>query len=493
MKRELGLFSAVMMGLSGSIGFEVFVLMDYAYFGLAGSSLVLALLLGGLINLLIMFSYCELSAAIPEVGGEYTYTKAAYGGFVAFASGCLRWLASVFGAALAALTFVRQLSYFFSTTPGLEAIFSASMPLVAIIAIVILAMLDIKGARQAGTMLVVLFLAIFAIFLASGFWHGLTPLNILPKSAPDDLSGVLAATAYVFPMFFGMRALVAGASQIKNPEKNVPRAILLSALLIIPLYCGIAYVAVGVTPGEGPLLNLAAHETMGVAGGILFAIAGMVASLSALGTSISVQSSIARGMSRDGYLPKILLLVHRRFGTPYIATILGSLFIIFFSAMGPVEFLGYAASFGSILVFAVVSLSLLKLRKKKPHLKRAFKAPLYPLTPVAGVAMSFVLLMSPIFVGDVNAINALMSGWGLMALVLLTYYLRMMGRYRLRVAIGGMSLGMGIFTAILTYLSQAKLVPMTLSSGSLYVLISFSIISILAGVLNVTTRTPKIF
>jgi len=107
MKRELGLFSAVMMGLSGSIGFEIFVLMDYAYFGLAGSSLVLALLLGGLINLLIMFSYCELSAAIPEVGGEYTYTKAAYGGFVAFASGCLRWLASVFGAALAALTFLR--------------------------------------------------------------------------------------------------------------------------------------------------------------------------------------------------------------------------------------------------------------------------------------------------------------------------------------------------------------------------------------------------
>ena len=105
MKREIGLVGAIFMGISGAMGFEIFVLMDYAYFHLAGPSIVLALLLGGLINLLIMLSYCELSAAIPEVGGEYTYIKTAFGGFVSFMSGCLRWLASIFGAALAALTF----------------------------------------------------------------------------------------------------------------------------------------------------------------------------------------------------------------------------------------------------------------------------------------------------------------------------------------------------------------------------------------------------
>jgi APA family basic amino acid/polyamine antiporter len=286
---------------------------------------------------------------------------------------------------------------------------------------------------------------------------------------------------------------VAGASQIKNPEKNVPRAILVSALLIIPLYCSMAYVAVGVAPSEGPLLNLAAQATMGVAGGILFAVAGMAASLSALGTSISVQSSIARGMSRDGYLPKILLSVHRRYGTPYAAIIVGSLFIIFLSAVGAVQFLNYAASFGSILVFALVNLSLLKLRKTKPYLKRAFKAPLYPFTPIAGVVMSGVLLFSPILIENVYAISALISGLGLMGLVLLTYYLRMVGRHRVRVAVGGISLGIGVFTTLLTYLSAARLVPMTLSLGSFYVLIFFSVISILAGALNVTARTPKIF
>jgi len=163
------------------------------------------------------------------------------------------------------------------------------------------------------------------------------------------------------------------------------------------------------------------------------------------------------------------------------------------SAVGYVEFLGYAASFGSILVFALVNLSLLRLRKTRPYLKRAFKAPLYPFTPVAGVIMSAVLLVSPIFFGDVNAISALMSGLGLMAMVLLTYYLRMVGHYRVQVALGGISLVMGILTALLTYLIETGFVPITLSPVSLYILIFFSVVSILAGLLNVTARAPKIF
>ncbi|MFQ6064603.1 MAG: APC family permease [Candidatus Bathyarchaeia archaeon] len=497
MERELGLFDAVMMGLSGAIGFEIFVLMDYAYFSLAGPSMILALLLGGFVNLVVMFSYCELSAAIPEVGGEYTYTKAAYGGLIAFVSGCLRWLASVFGAALAALVFAQQLSYLLERfTLPVAGFVSAQTPLIAIAVIIILAALDVKGVKKAGPMIVITFLALFAIFLVSGLWQGLTLPDVIPKPTPKDLSGVFAAAAYMFPMFFGMRALVAGAAQIKDPGKNVPKATILSALLIVPLYLSVAYVAVGVVPLEhhdDPFLNIAAENIMPAYGGVLFAIAGMVASLSALGTSIAVQSSIARGMSRDGYLPKILLSVHRRYGTPYIATIVGALFIIFMSVVGVMEFLGYAASFGSILVFALVNLSLMKLRKKKPYLKRAFKAPLYPFTPIAGVVMSVVLLVSPILIENFYAISALMSGLGLMVLVLLTYYLRMVGRYRLRIAMGGMSLGMGISTALLICLIETGFVAITLSPASLYVLIFFSVVSILAGILNVTVRTPKIF
>jgi len=113
-KRTLGLFNIVITGLSGAIGFEVFVLMDYAYFHLAGPDIILAVSLAGVINLLIMLSYCELGAAMPEVGGEYTYIKTAYGKYVAFISGCFRWLASIFASALSAVAFVLLLGYLLS-------------------------------------------------------------------------------------------------------------------------------------------------------------------------------------------------------------------------------------------------------------------------------------------------------------------------------------------------------------------------------------------
>jgi len=489
-ERKLGLLRAVIMGLGAAIGFEIFVLLDYAYFHLTGPSMVSALFLCGFINLLTMFSYSELSAAIPKVGGEYTYTKAAFGGLTAFMAGCLRWLASIFGAALAAIVFAQQLAYFFSIfVPVAQNFILVNTPLIVVIVVIILTALDIRGAKEATTVIVIAFLAIFVFFIASGLWYGVTPPEVLPTPSFGGLSGFFAATAYTFTMFVGMRALVAAAPQIKDPGKNVPRALLLSTVLLIAVYCGITYVIVGVVPlgnYDDPLLNLATGKIMGGIGALMLAIAGMVASISSVSTAMMVQSSLFGGMSRDGYLPKVLMKVHRRFETRYVAVIASSLFVMLFSVTGAVEFLGYAASFASLLVFALVNLSLMKLREKEPRLKRPFKAPLYPVTPIAGIVMSLLLLAFPVFLRDVNAESALMSGLGLMVLVLTTYYLRMVGRYRLRVAVGGVSFGMGVLLALL---APSLLIPHLL----LYVLIFVSAVSILAGVLNVTARTRKIF
>jgi len=489
-ERKLGLIRAVIIGLGAAIGFEIFVLLDYAYFHLTGPSMVSALFLCGLINLLTMFSYSELSAAIPKVGGEYTYTKAAFGGLTAFMAGCLRWLASIFGAALAVIVFAQQLAYFFSIfVPVAQNFILFNTPLIVVIVIIILTALDVRGVREATTVIVIAFLAIFGFFVASGLLYGVTPPEVLPTPSFEGLSGFFAATAYTFTMFVGMRALVAAAPQIKDPGKNVPRALLLSTVLLIAFYCGIAYVIVGVVPFgnyDDPLLNLATGEIMGGIGALMLAIAGMVASVSSVSTAMMVQSSILGGMSRDGYLPKVLLKVHRRFETRYVAVISSSLFVILFSFTEAVEFLGYASSFASLLVFALVNLSLMKLREKEPHLKRPFKAPLYPFTPIAGIVMSLLLLTFPMLLRDVNAESALISGLGLMVLVLATYYLSMVGRYRLRVAVGGISLGMGVLLALL---APSLLIPRL----PLYVLIFVSAVSIIAGVLNVTARTRKIF
>jgi amino acid transporter len=250
-------------------------------------------------------------------------------------------------------------------------------------------------------------------------------------------------------------------------------------------------VAVGAVPlGDynSPFINVAAENLMPGVGGALFAIAGMVASLSALGTSLAVQSSIARGMSRDRYLPKILLSIHRRFGTPYVAILTGSLFVMLLGAIEAVEFLGYAASFGSLLVFALVNLSLLRLRKNKPYIERPFKTPLYPFTPIAGAVMSIALIVFPMLLGDVNASAALISSIGLTVLVLTIYYLKMIGRYRLQVAVGGVCFVIGVSLALLTFLGEAGLMEPIFPYIPCYLILLISVISVITGILNAVVR-----
>jgi len=495
-ERKLGLFSAVIMGLSGAIGFEIFALLNYAYFDLAGPSMISALLFCGIINLITMFSYSELSAALPEVGGEYTYTKVAFGGFISFMAGCLRWLASIFGGALAAIVFVNQLEVIFSVfAPSIQDLVLANASVLIVGLVVILIILAIRGVEEATTLIVAAFLAIFIIFLAMSTIYNLTPQNIVPEASGKSLAVFFATAAYIFPMFVGMRALVAGAPQIKNPGKNVPRALMITTILLTVVYFAVAYVAVGAIPlsmprtaGDPPLLNLAASKIIGPVGAILFALAGMVASVSSVGTAMMVQSSILGGMSRDGYLPKVLEKAHKRFGTRYIAIIASSLFVIFFGTSGAVVFLGYAASFGSLLVFALVNLSLIQLRRKMPRLDRPFKAPFYPLTPIAGIIMSVLLLTFPVILRDVNAESALLSSLGLVAIVLVTYYLRMVKREvdfnRLRVAVGGISFGAGVTLIVLT--------PVIVPPSLFIIMIIAGLVSILAGILNILTSARKI-
>ncbi|PVX23396.1 MAG: hypothetical protein CW716_12355, partial [Candidatus Bathyarchaeum sp.] len=415
-EKKYGLSNAIIMGLGGAIGFEIFALLNYAYFDLAGPSMISALLFCGIINLVTMLSYSELSAALPEVGGEYTYTKAAFGGFISFMAGCLRWLASVFGGALATVVFVEQLGVLFSVfAPSIQDLVLANTSILIIGLIVILVFLAIRGVEEATTLIVAAFLAIFVIFLAMSLTYTLTPQNIVPEASGSSLALFFATAAYIFPMFVGMRSLVAGAPQIKNPGRNIPVALMITTVLLTAVYFAVAFVAVGAVPLETtevvnePLLNLAARNIMGPIGAILFAVAGIIASVSSVGTAMTVQSSILGGMSRDGYLPKALLRAHRRFGSRYIAIIASSLFVLFFGTSGAVEFLGYAASFGSLLVFALVNLSLIQLRRKMPRLDRPFKAPLYPITPIVGIVMSVLLLSIPVILRDVNAESALLS------------------------------------------------------------------------------------
>ncbi len=495
--KGFGLFDIVMAGLSGAIGFEIFVLLNYAYFHLAGPDMLIALALGGVINFLIMLSYCELATAMPKVGGEYTYIKTAYGGYISFIFGSFRWLASIFAAALAAVAFVLQFSYLFSAiSPQIQTGILNQGWLIALVLVFVMGLFEVRGVRQVGNIIVIAFILLFLGFIIGGFVQGIGSVNLPTASLPTGVSGIFAAVVYVFPMFIGTRAIVAAASESRRPDKDISRGLIISALIIIPIYILLALVAVAtVTPAETleqvPLLSFAAGRVFGSYGSIIFSIAGMAACLSALGTSLSIQSSISRGMSRDGYFPKILLSIHSKYGTFHVAAIVGTLFIMLLSTLGAVPFLGYAASFGSLLVFAVVNLSLIRLRKTKPYMDRPFKTPLYPFTPALGVILSVALLFIPVLIGDGNAIDALTSSIGLSGIVFASYYLRMAGRFRAQIALGGIGIGTGILIAVSSLLalsgSGINILPFIPS----YIQVFISVVFIVTGFFNLKAGAKK--
>jgi amino acid transporter len=480
LKRELGLIRATMLGIGGTLSAGNFVIIGYAA-SLAGYAIVPVVLICGFISLLTMFSYAELGTAIPLAGGEYTFSKVAYGGFVSFLTGWFEWLSNMFYAALSSIGFAYVLSYIFP---------QISIPLVAVVVVIIFAFINLRGMKETGTAEVIItaiVLAILGIFVIGGWSYvqGTPP----PASSPSPvgLIGILAATAYLFELYLGAEAVAAAQAEIKNPGRNIPLAIIISAAVLIALYTSVVFIAVGIVPPDllsqqASPIAFVAEQAMGPAGGILVTIGLAIAGLAATNEAIMAQSHVLYAMSRDGYMPKALCKVHKHFCTPHVAIIVCAIFTVIFAATGFVNFVVYAVNMGFIIGFSIVNFSVIKLRKIAPHLKRPFKAPLYPLTPIAGIAASALLVL---FIEP----SVLILGLELIIVALLVYYIRMVGYHRIRIAFGGISLGLGGFLAFVAYLLGTNSivlhgVPAGLSILVFCVLLFMSIIQFLAGILN---------
>ena len=469
-----------MLGIGGTLSAANFVIIGEAA-GMAGYAIVPIVVICGLLSLLTMFSYAELGTAIPLAGGEYTFAKVAYGGFTGFLTGWFEWLSNMFYAALSAIGFAYVVSY----------LFPVSIELTAVIVVIVFSIVNLRGTKEtatAETIITSIVLAILAIFII-GAWSFASGIPATPQSSsPIGILGIFAATAYLFELYLGAEAVAAAQAEVKNPGRNIPLAIILSAVVLIALYTSVVVVAVGIASPQvlseqaSPIAYVA-EQALGPVGAVLVTVGLAIAGLAAANEAVLAQSRVLYAMSRDGYLPKALCKVHKRFYTPHVAIVVGAVFTVIFAATGFVNFVVYAVNLGFIIGFSIVNLSVIKLRKIAPHLKRPFKVPLYPLTPIAGIGASIFLAL---FIEP----SVLILGIELIIVALLVYYIRMVGHHRLRIAFGGISFGLGAFVAFIAYL---------LGTGSIvlqgvapewtmfvfYVLLFVSVIQILAGALNI--------
>jgi amino acid transporter len=482
LKRELGLLQATMMGIGGAICAGVFITLGYAA-TLAGTALIIAMILCGIINLFTMLSYAELGAAIPSAGGEYTFAKASLGGFLSFATGWFEWISNMFYASFSAVGFAYLLSY---VIPAIN------IPLTVVITIAIFTIINIKGVKETGltqTALVAILLALLGAFIFCGLVTSQSagPLEL---KAPEGFFGILKASAFIFVVYLGGEAIAVAQAEIKEPGKTVPRAILLTCLVLIFIYTTIAYVIFKIVPpeslaGQASPLAYVAEQFMGPIGSGIITVAGIIAALSSVNTSIMAHSRVAYALARDGYFPKGIFALHKRFSTPFIAVLVGSVFTAAFAATGVVNFVTYATDFGFIIGFIFVNLSLIKLRRDKPNLYRPFKVPFYPLTPMLGIITSLFLLffLEP---------GTLLIGIGLFVFGLMAYYIRMVGYYRIHLAMGGMNLGISAFSILLVCLLMSNSPPIFLPQDVTPLFLSgivlVGIVYLIAGLLNITKK-----
>jgi len=485
LKRELGLLQTTMMGIGGAICAGIFVTLGYAA-TLAGTALITAMILCGIINLFTMLSYAELGAAIPSAGGEYTFAKASFGGFLSFATGWFEWISNMFYASFSAVGFAYLISYIIPTI---------NVPLIAVVTVVIFTLINIKGVKETGltqTALVIVLLALLGIFIS---WGILTSQGVgtLEIKAPEGFLGVLRASAFIFVIYLGGEAIAVAQAETKDPGKTIPRAILISTLALIFIYTTIAYVVFKIVPseslaGQASPLAYVAEQFMGPLGVGIITLAGIIAALSSVNTSTMAHSRVAYALARDGYFPKSFFNLSERFQTPLIALLVGSVFTAAFAATGVVNFVTYATDFGFIIGFVFVNLSLIKLRRDKPDLYRPFKVPLYPLTPILGIIASLFLI---IFLEP----STLLIGTELFIFGLIAYSISMVGHYRICLALGGMNFSISAFTALLAYLIISNTLPIALSQSTQLLLFSIavfvSITYLVAGLLNLTRKSGE--
>jgi APA family basic amino acid/polyamine antiporter len=232
---------------------------------------------------------------------------------------------------------------------------------------------------------------------------------------------MLATIALVYNAYVGFEVIADDAEEAQNPARNIPAGILISLTATTVIYSSVTLVTLGVIPwrelaGSETALTDAIARFLPGWGVPMMAVAGMIATLTSVNSAMLSATREAFTLSRDGQWPAPLSWLSR-FRTPYMAIIVVGLVVALVAAVGLVDFLSYISSSGYLFVLFFSNLAMVRLRKRYPDLPRPFKVPLFPLTPY--LASGSCLLIIAFSQG-----RALLFGAGLLAVLVLFYYLR---------------------------------------------------------------------
>ncbi|MHB8604913.1 MAG: amino acid permease [Thermoplasmatota archaeon] len=419
--RELTMMDATMLGVGALMGGGIFVLLGLAA-GVAGPALILALFLNGLVTIPTLMVYAELGSATHDAGGGYLWVKEAMHQPFGFMGGWMSWFSHAVACALysiASAAFV----LFITNGAGWTHVTDAGLTLKLLAVGIALFFLflnyigvkvSIKSENAINTFVLVavivfIIAGVFAVFRRLPLVHA----NFVPFFPTANLgagfSGVFLAMGITFIAFEGYEIISQASEEMKDPKRNIPRAIWTSLLIVWSIMLLVTLIAVGATRVPPDLaakygwtqswqflgnakqdaLAEAAQQVMPY-GAVVIVACALLLQLTALNATIYSSSRVSFAMGRDGNLPAFFGKVHPKRRTPHLA-VWGSGAIICLMALLPIEAVATSADIMFLLLFLLVNMSYIKLRNTIPAENFGYRAPLFPIVPLVGIATKFFL------------------------------------------------------------------------------------------------------
>ncbi|MFB6202154.1 MAG: amino acid permease [Halorhabdus sp.] len=406
--KDLGPLAALTIGVGTMIGAGIFVLPGDAV-TTAGSLAVFSFLVGGGIALLTALSASELGTAMPKSGGAYYYVNHALGPLFGSVAGWANWLGLAFASAFYMVGFGQYVQRIVGIS-GSVAIGPFSLEIVSLLALAAGAFfvgVNYVGAKETGRLqnaIVILLVAILAVFTVVGGLRA--DLSNLPAS--NGVTPMLTATGFIFVSYLGFVQITSVAEEIKDPGKNLPRAVIGSVVLVTGIYALVLFVMSAAVEqgfiagmGENAIAVVQVAQTlMGPIGAVAMLFGGLLATASSANASILASSRINFAMGRDRVISPDLNEVHPRFATPYKSiAITGGLMLSFIVGVdlaggNAVRMLSGLASFLHLVIYGLLNLSLIVMRiADPPDYNPDFRVPLSPLVPALGTISSFALIV----------------------------------------------------------------------------------------------------